>query len=624
MKEVLLTAISVMVMGISMAQQNHYWTPISGNQYNMSVFGVVLINGVEQQSTALEVGAFCGEECRGSDFAQYFLPLNQYLVPLNIRSNVASGEIITFRLYNHNTDQILESNQTLTYDQGMSVSDYQFEFVAPDTGYHFVTEGNWSEVNNWSGNALPGTEDEVFIDAPCNFDQNAIVAALTVSDGQSITLQAGKTLTVSGTLTNTDNVGLIIKDGAQLVNASANVGATVEKVITGYVDENGWYTISSPMNEMAIVGSDFVTGDYDLYRYNESNLYNEEWENYKADFDDFTTFENVRGYLYANYSSFSPAFVGTLNNADLTYSLSYTDRPDDCLDGFNLIGNPFPHVIYKGCGGAIDNASLASGYYKLANSGAWEVCTYEDAIQPGQGIMVKTIAVTELSVAKSNVVSSSESGGAKSFVPSLDLNVSGTSGSDRAVVYFSRGIGLDKMSNFAVNTPALYIRQDGKDFAIAHFSQEVETMDLMFKNIQSGMFTFSVSINDTSFNYLHLVDRITGTNVDMLQQSNYTFHAAGNENEDRFMLEFKVETGVEELEASEVMVYPNPTTARFTVEATEMTHVSVFNTLGQVVYEANCEGNVTEINLSNVETGIYMVRIDTKTGSVTKRITVIK
>ena len=83
-------------------------------------------------------------------------------------------------------------------------------------------------------------------------------------------------------------------------------------------------------------------------------------------------------------------------------------------------------------------------------------------------------------------------------------------------------------------------------------------------------------------------------------------------------------TSVEELEAGEVMVYPNPTTARFTVEATEMTHVSVFNTLGQVVYEANCEGNVTEINLSNVETGIYMVRIDTKTGSVTKRITVIK
>ena len=83
-------------------------------------------------------------------------------------------------------------------------------------------------------------------------------------------------------------------------------------------------------------------------------------------------------------------------------------------------------------------------------------------------------------------------------------------------------------------------------------------------------------------------------------------------------------TSVEELEAGEVMVYPNPTTARFTVEASEMNHVSVFNTLGQVVYEANCEGNVTEINLSNVETGIYMVRIDTKNGSVTKRITVIK
>ena len=82
--------------------------------------------------------------------------------------------------------------------------------------------------------------------------------------------------------------------------------------------------------------------------------------------------------------------------------------------------------------------------------------------------------------------------------------------------------------------------------------------------------------------------------------------------------------GVEELEAGEVSVYPNPTTANFTVEAAEMNHVSVFNTLGQMVYEANCEGNKTEINLENVETGIYVVRIDTNNGMITRRITVIK
>ncbi len=83
-------------------------------------------------------------------------------------------------------------------------------------------------------------------------------------------------------------------------------------------------------------------------------------------------------------------------------------------------------------------------------------------------------------------------------------------------------------------------------------------------------------------------------------------------------------TGVEELEDSQIAVYPNPTSARFTIEAADMNHVSVFNTLGQMVYEANCEGDSVEINLNNVETGIYMVRVATQKGMVTKRITVIK
>ena len=83
-------------------------------------------------------------------------------------------------------------------------------------------------------------------------------------------------------------------------------------------------------------------------------------------------------------------------------------------------------------------------------------------------------------------------------------------------------------------------------------------------------------------------------------------------------------TGVEELEASQVAVYPNPAASRFTIEGVGLNHVSVYNTLGQLVYEANCEGNMTEVNLGDVETGIYMVRVATQKGMVTKRITVIK
>ena len=83
-------------------------------------------------------------------------------------------------------------------------------------------------------------------------------------------------------------------------------------------------------------------------------------------------------------------------------------------------------------------------------------------------------------------------------------------------------------------------------------------------------------------------------------------------------------TGVEELEDGQVAVYPNPTTSQFTIEGVGLNQVTVYNTIGQKVYEANCEGNSTEVNLGDVETGVYMVRIATENGTLTKRITVIK
>ncbi len=83
-------------------------------------------------------------------------------------------------------------------------------------------------------------------------------------------------------------------------------------------------------------------------------------------------------------------------------------------------------------------------------------------------------------------------------------------------------------------------------------------------------------------------------------------------------------TGVEESLASQIALYPNPTASSFTIEGEGLSHVSVYNTLGQMVYDANCDGPKADITLGNVESGVYMVRIATQDGEVTKRITVIK
>ena len=587
------------------------WNP---HEYasNSTFVGIITIEGVEQRSAQLEIGAFYDGVCRGSIKCLYVESRDRYYAFLTV--NGEAGMTMTFRLWNHATDTELEVTSESTYTFypddffGLPSNPYVFPFSLDFEGPVYTGEEDmqWSNIENWRNELFPSEGDEVFILSNCIVDTDAAVSDMTIIEGQTLTVQSGNTLNVSGDLTNTMASGLVIEDGAQLVNASDNVAATVLKDITayGYDNPDGWYTIASPVDRMPIEGSDFLTPEFDLYRYDETSLTQEEWQNYKADNPGFTFFENGRGYLYANSNTFSPAFTGTLNNAAVGYRLTYTERPDE-LSGLNLIGNPFPHVIYKGEGGAIDNANLASGYYTLTNEGAWHVHTYDDAIQPGQGILVRTTAATELTIAKSNAVASSESPGAKSGMGRLMLKVSGDRGEDRAFAYFGQGIGLNKLDNFSDQLPNLWISDEGVSYAIAHVGDGCEPLEVCFSSGQSGDFTLSVDVSDTDFSALRLIDRVAGITVDMLQQPTYTFHAEGTENEARFRLMFEVETGLVET-PSEAFCFVRDKVICFDAEA-EGGHLTMTDVLGREVKSVMLKGNT--IAVSELPNGIYIIRL---------------
>ena len=125
--------------GVSLAQ-NH-WEPITGTQYNMTMNGVILIDGEEQMGTNFEVGAFCGDECRGSMRPEFFPPTNQYLVTLTVVSNQLSGEEIVFLLYDHDTgmELDLESVNNTVFENNAMIgtigSWYEFSFETPSQTY---------------------------------------------------------------------------------------------------------------------------------------------------------------------------------------------------------------------------------------------------------------------------------------------------------------------------------------------------------------------------------------------------------------------------------------------------------------------------------------------------------
>ena len=535
-------------MGWFLSPAQTHWIPATGYESTMSVTGVIIIDGVEQTSTQLEIGAFCGEECRGAKKAGFFPPTSQYTVPSSIAG--LTGDLITFRVYDHfqGLELELECESSLTFEINAVIGTfgnwYQFVFTTSQPA-------SWNDPETWGG-SVPVPTSNVSLPEDIIIDNNAQVTVASLNtNGNTLTIGNGSTLTVTGTIVNNDPENFVIEDGAEVINESPNVAAKAKKTIAAYTakDSNGWHLISSSVNDMLIAGSDFLTETYDLYRFNESTT---TWENYRTGHADFTTFEKGRGYLYANSNGISPAFVGTLNNAAVTYQVTAAASTASSR-GINIIGNPFPHNIYKGSGGAIDDSNLESGYYELTYSGAWVAHAFDDAIAPGQGVLVVAKSTGNVTIAKTNTEATAESA-SKSDVKRLKINVSGNGSEDRAYAYFSEGDGLDKLDNFSSSAAQISIKNGENDYAIAHVGEECEAMDVIFKNTKNADYTITIKgVED--FAYLHLVDKITGEDVDMLLEQSYTFHATGYEYAERFNLVCRGVEGVGENAETTMFAY---------------------------------------------------------------------
>ena len=82
-------------------------------------------------------------------------------------------------------------------------------------------------------------------------------------------------------------------------------------------------------------------------------------------------------------------------------------------------------------------------------------------------------------------------------------------------------------------------------------------------------------------------------------------------------------TDVNENEASALKLYPNPVRQSLNIEADEMTHVAVYDLLGQMVYCQDVKDNAMTINVSDWTEGLYLVKVKTHNGQLIHRISVV-
>ena len=361
----------------------------------------------------------------------------------------------------------------------------------------------------------------------------------------------------------------------------------VDLNIIGYGEGTGnYYLIASPIT----VNPDYVVGmtqngEYDLYAFDQTGGGEDgdgkEWRNFKQSYFDL---EPGKGYLYAHKTDVGLIFrEGTPYEGDGSVSLVKDDEAQ--FAGWNLIGNPYATAA---------NVS-AESFYRMNPDGRADLIEGSGLVNAMEGIFV-------IAESDGEEVTFSPSTPSKSF-EQVAINVIKDRGTtiDRAVVRFGEGRQLPKFQLNPNNTK-IYVTEGNKDYAVVRSAAEAE-MPVSFRASENGTYTLAVEAENVEMNYLHLIDNLTGMDVDLLQTPSYTFEAKTNDYTSRFRLVFKASSTSSE--ADETFAYYNG--SNWTVSNLGEATLQVVDVTGRTVSSETINGNAT-ISL-NQTPGVYMLRL---------------
>jgi len=433
-------------------------------------------------------------------------------------------------------------------------------------------------------------------DTPVYYSPTGVTVNNPDTGEDPITVQNNEILELTGTVTATDPANLIIEDGGQLVFNNDNVQATMKKSTAhaGAKAVGDWYTIASPL--AANVATDGVThlttgiSGYDLYRYDEESSM---WENIKAH-GDFTQLEVGRGYLYWNADGVDIEFAGKLRNDDVTYNL--TADGTGTYKGMNLIGNPFSQDITVS---NITGATLTGGYV-LSKAGAWSAEITE--FKPCQGFLVQVNAAKNITISKSAAKSRAN----RNYIA---FTVANSQYEDVTYAMFEEGLGLNKINHRNASIPMLYIPQDGQNYAIATMSDETQSFNLNLRAMTTGQYTLNFKA-EGKYDYLHVIDRMTGEDIDMLLDGEYSFIASPSDNDARFIVKLGYNTN--NSAENDIFAYQNNNDIIVNGEG----ELQVFDVTGRMVATQHVNG-VQTVNVPSQ--GVFIFKLNEKTQKIVVR-----
>lgn len=436
-----------------------------------------------------------------------------------------------------------------------------------------------------------------------------------------------------------------------------------------YQFSDGYNQASNPANPQGTPWNQF-------FIYNEKNDYFVTSIPNELKLDANSEFLKSRGYAIRGKNSFpteinatSPEaefkFVGVPNNGTIeSYILKYTNEDH----GYNLVGNPYPSNIDLDIF-FIENADLiqpiaffwtnndmsittqqGSQYngnnYAIYNRMGGIPATYKGlnknipniSVKTSQGFIIKAKATGQNKALRfTNAMRTKEQGVFFNYKAAeknrfwLNLKSEADINNEILIGYLedaSNAFDADLDTELlAVGEDAIWSNLDNKQLGIQARSWNDNQEDVVKLGVQlSAAGNYSISLGDVEgiFNQnqnIYLKDNSNSQIID-LSNSSYNFYGEKGIYNERFEIVYKKkETTLAVTEAQkDVLVYKNNDAFVITSKTDNIEEVEVYDALGRLVYQTKPNNKATQISLNQFAKGMFILKISTKTNTLTKKI----
>gem|GEM_PF-6240362 len=503
------------------------------------------------------------------------------------------------------------------------------------------TSDSWSNSSNWGSNGL--FVDGAIVNIPSSSTYNPKISSgsieiadLIIEAGGGLSVSSGATLIVDSIIelkSSTSANAYLLCDG------TLNYDPNDVKIHQNTASSSRWYYISSPV--AGATKSSIGCTDDMYYWDNSTGL----WETMDAS----TTMDRGKGYLLKSTNNL--IFTGSIQTVNDTVDIDYGKSV-----GWNLIGNPYTNSINW------DNVTLSSdsvfnGFWLYKNLdeiyGTYNGTTLESTnlingsiIPPNHNFWVRldttvTESVIFTTACKSTTTGSYlKSSSSKTDFPLLKFAASNGSNRDEVIVSFAdetitplRKLNMTKKFStnpefiqpyFTLGTRSLCMK------GIPNFTNQV-TVPFAIKideNISNTTGAYSIKAlliaNFPDDIVILLNDLSTGSSTNLLEQKTYNFtEPRTGDITDRFELVFQsgISTAIQNKgneQSSDIEVWSVNNSIKIELNNDYPADIDIFNISGQLInMYKEIRSNKT---ISNLNQGIYLIRVTQKGTIVTKKV----